>query len=64
VRRPWRRRGLARAMLARSMKLHKEQGMTQTGLGVDTQNPSGALQLYESMGYEVVDTETTYQKGL
>ncbi len=64
VRRPWRRRGLARALLARSMKMHKDHGMTQTGLGVDTQNPSGALQLYESMGYQVVDTETAYRKRL
>jgi GNAT superfamily N-acetyltransferase len=64
VRRPWRRRGLARAMLARSMRVHRELGMTQTGLGVDTQNPSGALQLYESMGYQVVDTTTIYRKRL
>ncbi|MDQ3928592.1 MAG: GNAT family N-acetyltransferase, partial [Chloroflexota bacterium] len=53
VRRPWRRKGLARALLARSMQMHKERGMTQTGLGVDTENPSGALKLYESMGYQV-----------
>jgi GNAT superfamily N-acetyltransferase len=64
VRRPWRRRGLARAMLARSMQLHKDNGMTQTGLGVDTENPSGALHLYESMGYKVVTQSTTYQKPL
>ena len=64
VRRPWRRQGLARAMLARSMALHKAQGMTQTALGVDAQNPSGALRLYESMGYQVVAQETTYRKAL
>ncbi|HVF99788.1 MAG TPA: GNAT family N-acetyltransferase [Chloroflexia bacterium] len=64
VRRPWRRLGLARAMLAFSMQLHKEQGMAQTGLGVDTENPSGALRLYESMGYRVVARSTTYRKPL
>jgi mycothiol synthase len=64
VRRPWRRRGLARALLARSMKLHRDFGMTQTALGVDTQNPSGALRLYESMGYKVVSQETYYRKSL
>ena len=64
VRRPWRRRGLARAMLAHSMALHKTAGMTQTGLGVDTENPSGALRLYESMGYEALDRETVYRKPL
>ncbi|HYO48705.1 MAG TPA: GNAT family N-acetyltransferase [Chloroflexia bacterium] len=62
VRRPWRKKGLARALLARSMKLHKDQGMTQTALGVDAQNPSGALRLYESMGYKVLSESTTYRK--
>ncbi len=64
VRRPWRRRGLARAMLARSMALHKAHGMTQTALGVDTENPSGALRLYENMGYVVTAQETVYRKPL
>lgn len=62
--RPWRRRGLARAMLARSMRVLKAQGMTQTALGVDTENLSGALRLYESMGYKVVSGGTTYRKRL
>jgi mycothiol synthase len=62
--RPWRRKGLARALLARSMQMHKERGMTQTGLGVDTQNLTGALRLYESMGYEVKGRTTTYRKPL
>lgn len=64
VRRPWRRRGLARALLCRSMKMFKEMGMEQTALGVDTENPNGALQLYESMGYREVLRETVYRKGL
>ncbi len=64
VRRPWRRRGLARAMLAHSMRLHKSLGMTQTGLGVDTQNASGALDLYLSMGYREVLKVTIYRKKL
>ncbi|HEY0069636.1 MAG TPA: GNAT family N-acetyltransferase [Chloroflexia bacterium] len=64
VRRPWRRRGLARAMLARSMQVHKANGMTQTALGVDTENPSGALNLYESMGYKVVSQSTVFRKPL
>lgn len=64
VGRPWRKRGLARAMLSRSMHIHKEAGMTQTELGVDADNLSGALRLYESMGYKVVSRETTYRKTL
>ncbi|MEO8286824.1 MAG: GNAT family N-acetyltransferase [Chloroflexota bacterium] len=62
VRRPWRRKGLARAMLSHSMKMHRDLGMEQTALGVDTENPSGALQLYESMGYVVTGKDTTYRK--
>lgn len=64
VRRPWRRRGLARALLARSFQLHKDLGMTEAALGVDTENPSGALQLYSSMGFEVVKRELVYRKPL
>jgi len=64
VRRPWRRRGLARALIARSMQMHKDLGMKQVALSVDTENPNGALQLYESMGYKVTSRETSYRKEL
>ena len=64
VRRPYRRRGLARALIARSLQVHKDQGMTETALGVDTENPSGALQLYQSMGYEMVKRYAVYRKPL
>ena len=64
VRRPWRRRGLARALIARSLRVHRDVGMTETALGVDAQNPNGALQLYESMGYQVVKRNSVYRKPL
>jgi mycothiol synthase len=64
VRRPWRRQGLARALIARSFKVIKGLGMTEAALGVDAQNPNGALQLYRSMGFEVVKRHTTYRKPL
>ena len=62
VRRPWRRRGLAKALIARSFHVHKQEGMTEAALGVDTQNQNGALQLYQSMGFQVVKKHTTLQK--
>jgi mycothiol synthase len=62
VRRPWRRRGLARAILARSLQMLKEQGMTEAALGVDTDNPSQALRLYRSFGYEPTQHTTLYNK--
>lgn len=64
VRRPWRRRGLARALIARSFEVIKDLGMTEAALGVDSQNQNGALQLYKSMGFEVVKRHTTYRKPM
>ncbi len=51
VRRNWRGRGLAPALLAEAMRRYRAAGMENAGLGVDTDNPSGALGLYERMGY-------------
>ena len=62
VRRPWRRRGLARALIALSLKAVKERGMIEAALGVDAQNVTGALQLYESMGYRPVKRASQYRK--
>jgi mycothiol synthase len=62
VRRPWRRLGLARALLARSMGMFRGLGFTQTSLGVDLNNNQGAPRLYESMGYRVVRSFITYRK--
>lgn len=62
--RPWRRRGLARALIARSFRVIREQGMTEAALGVDSQNPNGALQLYKSMGFRVAKRHTAYRKPL
>ena len=64
VRRAWRKQGVAKALIARSMRLLQEQGMIEVALNVDTQNPTGALQLYESMGYRVVRELITYEKPL
>ncbi len=64
VRRPWRRRGLARALLVRSLILFRERGMTEVGLGVDTENPNSALRLYESVGFRPVKRSAVYRKPL
>ncbi len=64
VRRPWRRRGLARAMLVKSIQRLKDLGMTEAALGVDTDNPSGALRLYKSVGFEPVRKSMVLEKPL
>jgi mycothiol synthase len=63
VRRPWRRRGLARALLTRSVEMFQEMGMDEAALGVDAENLSGALNLYESVGFRVEKRHTTYRKA-
>ena len=64
VRRPWRKRGLARSLIVQSMKMFKEMGMTETALGVDAENTSGALRVYESCGYRQVKKSIIYRKPL
>lgn len=64
VRRPWRGRGLAKALIARSLLAVKERGMEHAALGVDSQNLSGALQLYESMGFRMVKRQSIYRKAI
>ena len=64
VRRPYRRRGLARALIARSMRMMRDLGMTAGKLGVDTDNLTAALGLYTGLGFEVTKKHIIYQKPL
>jgi ribosomal protein S18 acetylase RimI-like enzyme len=62
--RRWRRQGVAKALIVESIRELAARGMTEVALGVHTENPNGAYQLYQSLGYEVVGTWTTYRKPL
>lgn len=64
TRRQWRRRGLARALIARSLTALRERGMSEASLGVDADNPSGALGLYEGLGFGVTYRFTAWRKAL
>jgi mycothiol synthase len=64
VRRPYRRRGLARALIGLTIRALRERGMTDAALGVDTENASGALGLYESCGFVAVRREALYRKPM
>jgi len=64
TRREWRRHGIARALIVRSMHMHKAKGMKEVALGVDTNNPNGALKLYQSLGYKKDKTYITYRKPM
>lgn len=64
TRRPWRKRGLARALIVRSLALLRDRGLTAASLGVDTANANQALGLYESCGFRIVSSSTAYRKPL
>jgi ribosomal protein S18 acetylase RimI-like enzyme len=53
VRAPWRGTGLAKALLAASMQAFAADRMQFAGLDVDSDNPSGAVGLYNALGYQV-----------
>jgi mycothiol synthase len=62
VRRPWRRQGLARALIARSLAIQREHGMTESALSVDSENLSGATRVFEECGFRMAKRATTYRK--
>jgi mycothiol synthase len=64
VRRPWRGQGVAKALLAQSLHIFKARAMTEVVLHVDTENLSGALRLYESLGFRPIKRVITYRKQL
>ena len=64
TRRPWRRRGLARALVARSLVALKDRGMDEGILGVDAGNETGALGVYTDNGFVVTERFTAYRRPL
>lgn len=61
VRRAWRRRGLGIALLHHAFRELKEAGKTRVGLGVDGENTTGAVALYERVGMSVTRRNDTYE---
>ena len=64
VRKPWRKRGLGRALLLHSFGDFRDRGAARVGLGVDAENTTGAVRLYESAGMHVVRRMDTYERPL
>jgi mycothiol synthase len=64
VRRPWRKRGLASALIADSMLALRDAGMTEAALGVDAENPTGALRVYENQGFRPIRRSVSYRKAM
>ncbi len=64
VRRRWRQRGVGRALLLHALGAFHERGVRWVSLGVDSENPTGATRLYESVGMTVQAAGVAYEKRL
>ena len=64
TRRPYRGRGLARSLLCQSLGAVRDAGMQEAALSVHTDNPLGAYQLYESVGFVVEHRDIDFKKPL
>jgi GNAT superfamily N-acetyltransferase len=60
----WRRRGLARALIGRSLVALRDLGMTSAALDVDGANPNQAMNLYLSQGFEITTSSIDWRKPL
>ncbi|MBC8161452.1 MAG: GNAT family N-acetyltransferase [Roseiflexaceae bacterium] len=64
VARGHRKLGLGKGLLIAALHRLKADGMSNAKLGVDAENPTGALQLYESVGFVRDETWVQWMKGL
>jgi ribosomal protein S18 acetylase RimI-like enzyme len=62
VRRAWRGRGLGKALLRHSFRALWDRGLRRITLHVDAESPTGATQLYESVGMVVESESVTYER--
>ncbi len=64
TRRGYRERGLGRALLLAGLRVLQAEGLDSALLGVDAENPTGALGLYERVGFRRIETTTVYSRDL
>jgi len=64
VLKPHRLKGIGTRLMIEGMKLLKTKGMTEAMLGVDDQNPTKAIKLYEKVEFNVTRKDVAYQKTL
>ena len=58
----FRRRGLGQALLRQAFAEFARRGFTAVGLGVDAENPTGAVRVYERAGMRVERTDLIFEK--
>ena len=64
VREPWRRKGVARALIAHSLQVQARAGMTESALEVDGANAADATRTYEACGFKISNRNMVYRKPL
>jgi GNAT superfamily N-acetyltransferase len=64
TRQRWRRRGLASALLGRTLAMLRDRGMTSAQLDVDTENVFRAFTLYERHGFRPAASTSEWHKPL
>lgn len=60
----WRGKGVAKALLARSLRLLKEKGMTEATLDTEEANVHEAYKVYQKMGFQTVTQFSFFEKQL
>ena len=58
----FRNRGLGQALLRQTFMAHRRLGLVRVGLGVDAENPTGAVRVYERAGMHVARTNLILEK--
>jgi mycothiol synthase len=64
VRRDARGNGIASALLTRSIAAMRAAGFERVGLDVDAENPTGAVQVYERLGFTESRRQLIYSKAV
>lgn len=58
--REWRGKGVASTLIGHALATFGDQGYESAGLGVDADNPTGAVSVYARAGFEITRRSTTY----
>jgi len=64
IRRPWRGRGVALALLHHAFNVFRDRGFPFVGLGVDSQSLTGANRLYVRAGMRAIEEYDMFEKVL
>lgn len=60
----FRGKGIAKALICKGLRELESRGMKEARLGVDSENPTGALDLYRSLGFAVSNSYLSFVKPM